>query len=89
LRSVGAKCCRIFYPTDWKQFDVEDLFNPFALIDAVTSGDVDRVKELIEAGKHELNLEYEDGYTALDCTRIQNESECADNLHSVGAECGS
>jgi len=87
LRSVGAKCCRKVYPTDWNQFDVEDLFNPLALIDEAEAGDVDRLKALVEAGAHELNLKAEDGYTALDRAVDYDRQECGEYLRSVGAEC--
>jgi len=87
LRSVGAKCCRKVYPTDWKQFDVEDLIYPLALIDAVQAGDVDRLKALVEAGAHELNLKEDNGLSALDWAVEEDKQECGEYLRSVGAEC--
>jgi len=87
LRSVGAKCCRKVYPTDWKQFDVvDDLFNAFALFDAASNGDVDRLKALVEAGAHDLNIADSDGWTALIMSASDGSVRCAKILVQAGAE---
>jgi len=86
LRSVGAKCHKKVYPTDWKQFDVEDLFNPLAFIDAAVDGDVDRLRALVEASAHDLNIADSDGWTALRKSALNGSFECAKILIKAGAE---
>jgi len=57
------------------------------LFDAASNGDVDRLKALVEAGAHELNLKTNNGETALDKAVRHDEQECGEYLRSVGAEC--
>jgi hypothetical protein len=45
---MGAKCSYHKFPSDW--------FEPLALVDAVLARDEDRVNELNQAGKHDIDV---------------------------------
>jgi len=88
LRSHGAKCYSLYYPTNFVQHEVEieDFYYANALHIEVRNKDIERVKVLLQANKHEINKMYCGGRECvLDLAISKNHVEMAELLRSSGA----